>query len=168
MNLPVPDSAVSPELALVRVTEIMLQIREQIRPAAPRREAYLRLLKQSSILLPELSRLEGLVESVRLGATQVGSMPPVPPTLRGRIGVGLVAMVRRALFWLTPQLHAFHLKVAAALNEQANATQALVEDLREVHVQIAELKRRVARIAQNLALEEPSESEEPKETNWLQ
>jgi hypothetical protein len=143
MSLPVPNSAVSPDVALVRVTEIMQEIREQIHPTASRREAYLRILERSSILLPELSSLERAVEAVRRHALEVGSMPAAPPTFRGRMGAKLVGMIRRALFWYTPQLHSFHLQVASAVEEQTSVTKALLKDLREVHVLIAELKRRL-------------------------
>jgi hypothetical protein len=141
MNVPEPDSAVSPNL--VRVTEIMQEIREQIRPTAPRREAYYRILERSSILLPELSSLERAAEAVRRHAMEVGSMPASPPTFRGRIGARLVGLMRRALFWYTPQLHFFHLQVASAIEEQTKVTKALLNDLREVHVQVVDLKRRL-------------------------
>lgn len=46
----------------------------------------------------------GLVE-LRRSKDDVGRMPPVPPTQRGRIGAVLVRVVRRALFWIWPPFH---------------------------------------------------------------
>ena len=37
----------------------------------------------------------------------IGRMPPSPPTSRGRAGAAVVGVVRRALFWVWPPLHAF-------------------------------------------------------------
>jgi len=37
----------------------------------------------------------------------VGTMPPTPDTLRGRLGKPLVRIVQRMLFWYTPQIHRF-------------------------------------------------------------
>jgi hypothetical protein len=159
MSVSAPNPDVSSKVELVRVTEIMHEIREQISPTTVRRARCVRDLERSGVLLPELRRLETLVESVRHGATQIGSMPPVPQTLRGRIGAVMVALVQRSLFWLMPQFHAFHLKVAAALDEQASATQAILDDLQEVHVQLAELKRLAAQ-------EDRSEASPPKEQHW--
>jgi hypothetical protein len=163
-DVPAPNSTVSPKVVLLRVTEIMHQIREEIFPTMARRADYVRHLAQSRILLPEL---ESLVEAVRLGAMHVGSMPPIPHTMRGQIGAKLVAIVRRALFWFTPQLHTFHLKVAAALDEQTRVIQALVQDLRELHAEIAELKHHTAQIAKQLELAEPSGTATAlKESTW--
>ncbi len=44
-------------------------------------------------------------------------MPPCPETLRGRIGASLVRMVRRALFWYTPQIVAVQEAITEVLGE---------------------------------------------------
>ena len=142
----------------------MREVRDQIAPTLSRRAAYVRTLEQARIMPEGFIRLENLVESVRLGATQVGTLPSVPNTLRGRIGSILVAVVHRCLFWYTPQLHAYHLKLAAALEEQAMATQALLEELRQLRAQITELKS-------TGELQDPPQDQSlppstPKESGW--
>ena len=100
-----------PQAPVVKVTEIMQDIRDGLAPPAAKRAAWAASTDRLTVSVPALNRLESLVQSARIGATQVGSMPPAPPTFRGRIGAKLVRLVQRALFWYTPQLHAFHLQV---------------------------------------------------------
>jgi hypothetical protein len=140
----------TPKSGIVRVTDIMREIWEQVSPTVSRRASYTSTFEHSSVLVSEVSRLESFVESVRLGATQVGSMPPMPSTIRGWLGARLVAIVRRILFWYTPQLHDFNLKVATALTEEAKVTQMLLDELQELHAAVAELKRSVAGISENV------------------
>src|SRR4051794_23568419 len=54
-----------------------------------------------------LKHLESTVENLVAASSGVGRIPPAPPTLRGRVGGFLVRVVSRALFWYTPQIHAF-------------------------------------------------------------
>jgi hypothetical protein len=131
----------APGTDVALVAEIMREIRNRVSPIAARRESYAHQLNSIDVLVPEFRDLTNLVDGVRSAATLVGSMPPAPNTLRGRVGAMAVGLVQRALFWYTPQLHAFHLKVSAALTEQARAIDILVADLREAQKQIAELKR---------------------------
>src|SRR6185369_3937108 len=57
-------------------------------------------IENSEINLPNTLRLSRSAETV---APQLGDMPPVPPTVRGRTGAVLVQAIRRALFWYTSQ-----------------------------------------------------------------
>lgn len=125
---------------VVSVTEIMGEIREEINPTAVRRAEYLELLDRATICLPDLSHLESAVAAVSERAGEVGAMPPMPPTTRAKIGSVIVSLVRRALFWYTPQLHTFHRTVGMALEEQAAVTKQLLAELREIHAAIAELR----------------------------
>ena len=149
MNSPMIQSdMIESEIAqapVVRVAEIMQDIRDGLAPPARKRAAWAASIDRLTILVPALNRLESLLESARVGATQVGAMPPAPPTFRGRIGAMLVRLVQRALFWYTPQLHAFHLQVSAALDEQMRVNRALAEELREVRAQMAVLKQQPER-----------------------
>jgi SAM-dependent methyltransferase len=70
----------------------------------------------------------------------VGRMPASPHTLRARFGSFLVRMVRRMLFWYTPQVHAFHNGTV----EMGESLCAVVEKqfgaLQRLHVEIADLR----------------------------
>jgi hypothetical protein len=56
---------------------------------------------------------------------EVGSLPPQPPTRRGKAGGTLVVAVRRALFWLLPQLDRFHASSIELAEEQLLALEEL-------------------------------------------
>lgn len=80
-------------------------------------------------------KLTGAIELVReldSGRALAGSPPPVPPTLRGRLGNTLVTLVRRALFWYTPPLQAFQRLVATALSEHAGALADVARNQRAI------------------------------------
>ena len=77
-----------------------------------------------SIDLAELWRLKD----------EVGRMPPMPPTKRGRVGALLVSVVRRALFWVWPPLHAFFDVLCRMLERLAHAFEELSEKIRSLDV----------------------------------
>lgn len=59
---------------------------------------------EQTLELPDLSALRHFSGELKASCAQIGSMPPQPPGLRGRIGASLVRLVQRALFWYTPQI----------------------------------------------------------------
>lgn len=67
----------------------------------------------------------GGIEALFRTRAGIGGAPPQPPTLRGRAGGAAVTVVRRALFWLLPQLDRFHGAVIQTFEDQ----QQLIEDL---------------------------------------
>ena len=64
--------------------------------------------------LAELRRLHDELFSL---SSSVGSMPPQPNTLRGRVGARLIRIVQRMLFWYTPQILRCNLSVTAVLKQ---------------------------------------------------
>ena len=62
----------------------------------------------------------------------VGQMPPEPPTWRGRLGTKAVKLVRRMLFWYTPQIVRFQYSALRAFEEQARALEMAEQRLREL------------------------------------
>jgi O-antigen chain-terminating methyltransferase len=78
-----------------------------------------------------LIRTEELIHRVQSGELLVGGLPPQPPTVRGRIGAWLVSVVRRMLFWYTPQIHSFQRAVTQAIREQSQALQSMETHVRE-------------------------------------
>lgn len=86
-----------------------------------------------------------------------GSLPPVPPTLRGRLGVWLVRVVRRALFWYSDQARqwlreslAWRVLAADAVGEQAEALRRQEARIRDLEAGAAELREQVAACRQML------------------
>ena len=112
-----------------------------------------RIRKESGVLDLELDRtgstsfhLDELTGSLRSAQKLVGTLPPQPPTLRGRIGSLLTKAVRRALFWYTPQLQSFHTSLVDAFEQQAGALNALVIADRENREEIERLSAQVERL----------------------
>src|SRR5438067_79376 len=69
-------------------------------------------------LLPvqqEIARLAHTYDQLCSIRTAVGRIPPSPNTLRAKAGGVLVAVVRRMLFWYTPQIHQFHNSTAMVM-----------------------------------------------------
>ncbi len=60
-------------------------------------------------------------------AMAVGQMPPQLSTLRARIGAILVAIVKRALFWYSPQIVRFQVGAAMEIERQYRLIQANAE-----------------------------------------
>jgi hypothetical protein len=73
--------------------------------------------EDGSGLAPVRSRMEKLLAA----RSSIGGLPPIPPTLRGWIGSLLVALVRRSLFWLLPQLDEYHNATIEVLSAQGQA-----------------------------------------------
>ena len=74
----------------------------------------------------DLSPLDRALERLYRTRALVGVMPPAPATRRGHAGATLVRLVRRSLFWLLPQIDAFH----GAMIEFAESQAALMEQIR--------------------------------------
>jgi len=55
----------------------------------------------------------------------IGEFPPRPPTWRGTVGIILVKVVNRLLFWYTPQINRVQRLTAQAVSEEASAIQTL-------------------------------------------
>jgi len=70
----------------------------------------------------------------------VGRMPPSPSTLRARLGGVLVHIVRRMLFWYTPQIHAFHNGTVELGENLCSVVEKQYAALRSLHAEIAELR----------------------------
>ena len=70
---------------------------------------------------PSWTRLEEVGTALENAHSLHGQLPPEPPTLRGRVGIFLVKIVRRALFWYTPQIVEFHRIVSSSFNELLTA-----------------------------------------------
>jgi hypothetical protein len=74
----------------------------------------------------DLEALDRALQRLYRTRALIGAMPAAPATFRARAGGVLVRFVRRSLFWLFPQLDAFH----GAVVEFAECQMALMEELR--------------------------------------
>jgi len=66
---------------------------------------------------------------VRNAIRLLGTMPPRPPTTRGRVGAWMVRLVRRALWWYTDQIVNFQSALSAVLEAQGKAIEVLAGKL---------------------------------------
>ena len=102
----------------VDVQEIMREIRARIRDRmTPQSSQQTSVPILSMLGGPDWDRLEEAEMALESTQSLIGQLPPEPPTLRGRIGVHLVAIVRRSLFWYTPQIVRFHGVVTRSFHE---------------------------------------------------
>ena len=77
----------------------------------------------------------------------VGEMPPAPATWRARAGALFVRLVRRMLFWYTPQIAQYQQASARALRDQVDALERLSETIR---ITAASLHARLDQVEQGL------------------
>jgi len=68
----------------------------------------------------------------------VGQPPPEPPTFRGRVGAQLVKLVRRMLFWYTPQIVYFQYSALRVLEEQGKILERSESRIRRLEAELAE------------------------------
>lgn len=71
----------------------------------------------------DLASVRLAIQEASRACSHTGVLPPVPATLRGRIGSWLVQAVQRALFWYTPQILRFQNAAVRALEEQLSAVE---------------------------------------------
>jgi hypothetical protein len=131
------------ESPAVDVQAIMHDIRHRLR-AKRRQDAELYSEADkivSSALALSLRNLESQLRELRTDVERIGGLPPAPPTLRGRVGALLVALMRRSLFWLIPSLQMMQIKVVSALDENRRAVRELTVGLRQLNAELIALKR---------------------------
>jgi SAM-dependent methyltransferase len=110
------------ELREAKTENILSQLQQRMRGGSqPRREETAAL--EDSLL--QLGMVADLAERCRANATSIGVMPPAPNTLRARIGAVLVGIVRRMLFWYTPQIASQNMLVAESLAETVQVLRQL-------------------------------------------
>lgn len=100
------------------------EVRERIQAIVGAELADSRGVPASAPLI-DVDALRRMAGAVKTTHGLIGKMPPQPPTFRARVGAVLVRLVRRALFWYTPQIVAFHAAVTQVVEEQVRALEAL-------------------------------------------
>jgi len=81
----------------------------------------------------EQAGIQAALAALRGSYALVGQMPPEPPTWRGRVGAKVVRLVKRLLFWYTPQIVRFQYSALRAFEEQAKALEIANQRLRELY-----------------------------------
>lgn len=121
------------------------------------RSAFLRMSRSPSSVVKTATQVNHVrgperrtLEDVRVAMLRVGDMPPEPPTLRGRIGARLVKIVRRSLFWVTPQIRRVHLLFVEHLEQQQARLEATEQSLVSLESTLAETQTRMTQMAQVL------------------
>jgi hypothetical protein len=114
----------------------------------------------------ELTILKRSLQELYRTRAVIGTIPPAPPTPRGRFGGLLVGLVRRAMFWVWPQLDQFH---AAAITFAENQVTWL-EELRGL---LGDIDRELEQLRQDLSRLENRSNEaappsQPEDQLWLQ
>jgi hypothetical protein len=84
----------------LNVESIMMEIREKVRmeESGPRYASSPEILNHHA-LAGYVNRLASLDREIRALRNEIGTVPPVPPTLRGRVGALAIRLLRRLFWW---------------------------------------------------------------------
>jgi len=102
---------------------------------------------------PDISSLRASVQEAHHTYQQVGTIPPVPPTVRGRLGSWLVRLIRRALFWYTAQIVEFHRSITGAVEHQMAVLERLIHQVAGEGARTAQLPDLIDEIREELLRE---------------
>jgi hypothetical protein len=123
----------------IDVEQVMQEIRERVRDryaCAPGGAGA--AVGSTPAVEADFNELLRLIEHARRCSAAIGEQPPQPPTLRARISAVLVRLVRRMLFWYTPQITDFHNATLRAMEEQVAALESVSTRL---NARLASLER---------------------------
>lgn len=95
-------------------------------------------------LISGVQRLKASTALLRSSISRVGQPPPVPPTVRGRIGLFIVQILRRALFWFIPSIQTAETQIVDALEQHLAATEQILQILQQTNVELARLSQLAA------------------------
>ena len=87
---------------------------------------------------PGSAALRSAIAALGASYALVGQLPPEPPTFRGRMGARLVKLVKRGLFWYTPQIVYFQYSALRAIEELAKSLDRAEERIRYLEDELAE------------------------------
>jgi len=88
----------------------------------------------------EQAGIESALAALHGSYALVGRLPPEPPTWRGRLGGRAVKLVKRMLFWYTPQIVRFQYSVVRAFEEQAKALELANQRIRALEQEVRALR----------------------------
>ncbi len=137
----------------IDVEQIMKEIRERVRgrlASTPQASGAATSLAPDAVV--DFKDLLRLIEHARRCSAAIGTQPPQPATLRARLSSILVRLVRRMLFWYTPQITDFNEVTLRVLEEQVAALESVSTGLQS---RIASLERRLGEPAPDAGAREP-------------
>jgi len=97
-----------------------------------------RPISESAKKGPQSAGFSHSLDALHASAARVGQQPPQPPTWRARLGAAAIRLMRRALFWYTPQISQFHSTVIETFEAQSRELGALRSALQEMRVDFLE------------------------------
>ncbi|MGH9663381.1 MAG: hypothetical protein ACRD9L_03030, partial [Bryobacteraceae bacterium] len=136
---------------LDRVAREVAGIRQRSGSPIPQADAgrtNLPVIRVQNALLVEAKRLRPVSSNPD---SQVGRMPPQPPTFRGEMGAFLVRPVRRALFWYSQQINEIVAKIAEVLFHQAQNLGDVLTTAAKNSETLERLPGAIAGVARDLA-----------------
>ncbi|HYO83182.1 MAG TPA: hypothetical protein VES20_17380 [Bryobacteraceae bacterium] len=124
----------------VSVQEVMRGVRDRVRSGG-REQDWVRRARKSvpPHLVSGTARLRASTGTLRSAIARIGSPPPSPPTLRGRIGAVLVRVIQRLLFWYTPGVQQANNQLVDALEAHLRITEEILGVLEKTNVEVARL-----------------------------
>ena len=145
-NQPLPEATTG---TAIDVEAVMREIRESIHSIEKRKLAFAAspALASARAQLPDLALAGYLAQQLRDEVARLGEMPPRPPTLRARLGVFPVWLVRRALFWYTEQLRELQTRVIRVADEQLEVTRRMLDAQADMQAEIDQLKKALRIVA---------------------
>jgi hypothetical protein len=126
----------------IDVQSLMREVRSRAR-ARNRDEQRIPNLVRNSIpprLTASVAQFREALPRLRGEISQVGVVPPTPPSLRGRIGRVVIHLIQKALFWLIPPLNSAHRELVAALEQQARANDEILALLERTLVELETMR----------------------------
>jgi SAM-dependent methyltransferase len=108
---------------------------------------------------PGPDALRDALVALRAETVNLGSLPPCPSTLRGRIGLGLVRIIQRALWWQTQQYKRFAQAVQGATQTQTDALLDFSQRQARSQREVDQLRLRLEKMSHRLAALELSKAE---------
>jgi len=133
------NPSAGPRTADVQI--IMRRVRERIR-GVDREHEWARYGRKSvpQQLVASVARMRVATTSLRAAISRIGIPPPAPATVRGRVGMTAVLMVRRAMFWLLPPIQVAQTQLVDAMDQHLAATEEILQLLRHTNSEVARLE----------------------------
>lgn len=112
----------------------------------------------------EIDALEDSLRALYVCRTLLGTVPPCPPTVRGRVGALAVRAVRRALFWFIPQVDSYCAASIDLAHRHVAALERMAENIHDNDVEIKRTQEQLLQIVRSLEKYALADTAEAAET----
>jgi hypothetical protein len=115
----------------LNVESIMMEIREKVRTqeSAPGHASTSSEILNHHALAGYVNRLASLDREIRALRNEIGTVPPVPPTLRGRVGALAIRLLRRLFWWQSFAIRNYVAALARRHEEERRLLSALAFEI---------------------------------------